>query len=368
MSWGRTSELVAVAALAAAVGCSSDPPDLRATRATTTTDPAAVAGERVGVPTNPPPWPGEAAEVRTVGAFGSGAELDGSLWVLTGPEDDPDTPWPVAVVELDGATGEVVRTIEPGGADVRDLDAGAGFVWVTTSEGVVRVDPASGATDLVPLDEGGDDVVVADGGVWVVTGSLSDDEVWIVDPTTLAAEPVDLEIEGATEITALATDGSTVWMANEDGQAHIEVYDATTGERRRTMPSPFARPVVTLAAAGDRWWACRPQECVGFEADGDEPDLRLDLGTDITADEGEGPADSVADLVADADGHLVLLLEGGAHDAVSMVDPTTGAVTATFTSWSDDRVVALAAGAVWLFPDFDGVDQADHSERLDLPS
>lgn len=179
----------------------------------------------------------------TTGAVTDIPGANGAVWPAAGPEGvwatcNQETCGP-GVVELDPATGDVLRTI-PGGSRLWQITTGLGYVWVTTNGtvgGVTRIDPESG--EVVSSFEGRYNLVAVGGGSVWVTRSEGPGGVVQLDPDTgkvlstfAFADPCYLD----------GTD-TQVFVESCDGGSHagttsdeLIALDARTGEVQYRVP------------------------------------------------------------------------------------------------------------------------------------
>jgi hypothetical protein len=176
-------------------------------------------------------------------------------------------PESMAVLKLDPTTGETLKTIELPGYGWQ-ITTGFGSVWVSTTEGLVRIDAP--------------------------TGEIA------------ATVPGDFNL--------VTTAGSWVW-ATMDGQiARIDPADATIAGTT-AVPDPC----VMVAAAGSIWTAT----CGGPDAEGGDilTRLRIDEGSVV----GRTALNHWGDLVgADQGLWLVRPADDGAYDVIVPIDVSTG--------------------------------------------
>lgn len=151
-------------------------------------------------------------------------DLPESAFAITDPGEDRI--WVAGLdrraFAIDGATGEVVETVDVGAAP-RGITSGAGSVWVTTRDdgALVRLDPDSGDV-AARIDLGGQPWPVAYGGgfVWVAT---VDGRVLQVDPAT---NEVVASVRGPQQPRSIGVGLGSVWVAGQDGNvARIAVED-----------------------------------------------------------------------------------------------------------------------------------------------
>jgi outer membrane protein assembly factor BamB len=158
-----------------------------------------------------------------------------------------------AIAELDGATGRIVRRYpvpSPGGGVTASrpgsvtLAYGAIWTGVSNLDGVVRIDPASGATRVPRFGEpcGGTFAALA-GGLWVAC----DRHVIRIDPATGAVEA---RVALSGDIAVL--DGR-LWIAAQPGR--VLGLDPRTGAVVATVryPGAYWADNGILAADGHLW-------------------------------------------------------------------------------------------------------------------
>ena len=86
------------------------------------------------------------------------------VWIAvgTGPKGLPQA------VRVDPVTGKVITAVDLQTQGIENLAIGLGSVWVTTADGLFRIDAATGHIDgRLDLNGDGGDVIVAGGAVWV---------------------------------------------------------------------------------------------------------------------------------------------------------------------------------------------------------
>ena len=109
------------------------------------------------------------------------------------------------VVAIDPASGDVTATVDDLGAQLWDLKAGFGSIWVVdrSSRELLRVDPATATIAArIPIGRSGSGLAITTDAVWVV-----DD----VEATALRIEPERNAVTATTELRR----GSS-WFANDD--------------------------------------------------------------------------------------------------------------------------------------------------------
>jgi sugar lactone lactonase YvrE len=127
---------------------------------------------------------------------------------------------------IDLATNAVTRLgTLPGDAPER-MTLSAGSLWVTgRGTDLLRVSPETGAMQAtVEIGTGGIDVAAAGGRIWVAAASAADDRqglpvlerLYAVNPATNAIVET-LTPAGRIVVDGVATDGTTLWIADVSG-------------------------------------------------------------------------------------------------------------------------------------------------------
>ncbi len=106
--------------------------------------------------------------------------------------------------------------------DPTAVAAGEGAIWVTTSEGLVRVDPRTSQTQLFHLGGGKDDVAVGEGAVWVLDNLRS--TVTRIDPAT-GEEQQQIQLSG--NLNQVVAGEGKVWVLDA-GAGIVTPIDPTT--------------------------------------------------------------------------------------------------------------------------------------------
>jgi hypothetical protein len=158
----------------------------------------------------------------------------------------------VAVSRIDLDTGEVRRVADPGGVGIGHIAAGAGAVWVTSDDGLKKIDPRSG------------DVVRALGAVEDFVATR--DRLWAVD--AYSQEVVELDRSGREvarhavgssescqpdlTCTRLAVARERAWAVNPLTGILRELVPG--GRRGRRITIGRTRGVTAFAVSGERAW------------------------------------------------------------------------------------------------------------------
>ena len=136
-----------------------------------------------------------------------------------------------SVLQIDLASGEVLRAIPVGTGEFGDVAAGDEAIWVTTFDEntVTRIDPLSGEiVAVVEVGENPEGVLVSDDAVWVSNhrdGSLSR-----IDPlTNLVVATVRVGPEGTSGPSSLALVADDLWTAVPNANGVVRV-DPTANE------------------------------------------------------------------------------------------------------------------------------------------
>jgi hypothetical protein len=293
----------------------------------------------------------------------------------------------------EGIVDPRVQTLDIGHSGGVDVEVGHGAVWVSTMDGVLRVDPTTNAVvDEIPL-EGAFDLDLGDDALWVTNtyeGTLSR-----IDPVTLrVTEPVDLGLVTPYCVDATA---SAVWVtgSGDDGGDVIRIDPVTNDVVARTHiePGEGTGGIGCVVADDSTVWVTRGgkhDSLLRIDAQTNEvvaivdianpdywnemvleagvlwvataPHVRLDDGTK-TGEVRLLRVDPATDAVADP------ILIGGAMpgigagegsvwmytgDGVAQVDPTTSAIVRripipdTGSSWGGDPGIDAGDGTVWM--------------------
>jgi YVTN family beta-propeller protein len=163
---------------------------------------------------------------------------EGGVWVAN--QDDR------TVSEIDPKTRKVVDTIGLG-SDVHDIAAGFGSVWVAggTDGTVTRIDPRTGRPSS-PIRVGHQPVfwvATGAGGVWATSG----ERVVRIDPTTDNLGP---KVPISSEPTGLTAGHGAVWLTTENANL-LEVSPG--GEIRQTSSSFQGGALAPAVGAGSVW-------------------------------------------------------------------------------------------------------------------
>lgn len=183
----------------------------------------------------------------------------GSVWV--GGTDEPGPDGEFAVLRIDPATNEVVSSIDVGGAPLL-VDAVGDVLWFATSEGLARVDTATEEVATVALGGPGRALAASEETVWVeVERDDLDAEITAVDATTLEQRPVTVTDAPFALVTAMATDGETLW-ASVSARAtggQVIAFDAATGDPLEDYTDPRATEpnhAMVLELVDGELWVC----------------------------------------------------------------------------------------------------------------
>ena len=128
------------------------------------------------------------------------------------------------------------------------IAVGAGAVWVTGfSERILRIEPSTGAITAripVPSQAWG---LAAEVRLWAIVG-IAGGEIWQLDPNTGSPSGTVRTGQGPIDLTL---DGKTLWAANLGTQS-VSRIDAAAGEVLETIPIG-QRPTGIAAGAGAVW-------------------------------------------------------------------------------------------------------------------
>ena len=127
---------------------------------------------------------------------------------------------------IDLATNAITRLGRLPGEAPERMTLFAGSLWITgRGTDLLRVDPATGSVQAtVEIGAGGVDVAAAGGRIWVAAASAGDDRsglpvlehLYAVDATTTTVAQT-LEPTGRLVVDGVATDGTTLWIADVVG-------------------------------------------------------------------------------------------------------------------------------------------------------
>ena len=179
---------------------------------------------------------GDGHLVRTISSYGHGATgvafLDGKLWVANHHQDAPGTGG--SVVEIDPATGTLLKRV-PVGAPIfccgpSELAAADGAIWagVPNLNGIVRIDPVSGATRLIAGgDGGGQDPSGACGGF---AADPATHRLWLSDAFCRPSSILQLDTSSGTVTGSLNPGGIAAGLAYGNGALWASVADNGRGK------------------------------------------------------------------------------------------------------------------------------------------
>ncbi|MGH2591549.1 MAG: hypothetical protein ACRDGW_12230 [Actinomycetota bacterium] len=291
--------------------------------------------------------------VRTIDiGHGGGIDLEvggGSVWVTTSD----------AVLELDPATNEVVREIPMDGAF--RLAIGEGAVWVTdiAYQGkLVRIDPDTGAAtaalDFPSLSPHGVDV--AGGSVWVTaSGSNGGDLIRIDAATNEVVASIHIAPgSGAGGLGSVVADEDAVWVTRGGDSDSLLRIDPDTNEIVSVIDIANTHYWNEMVLENDSLWVVSTGPRVTFE-DGTHTNevvvLRIDKVTGDVVDAipvGHG-------MFGMGAGEGSLWVYDGFHPSeLTHVDATTGAIVRRVpipdggSSWGGDPGIDAANGTVWM--------------------
>jgi len=138
------------------------------------------------------------------------------------------------------------------------IDYGYGALWVTTNEGkgdgLMRIDPDTGAIETVPGIDSASDVAVGAGGVWVYENSSKAyrSRVMRIDPETLEVE---LETIVLGYFAWLEADDNGIWVLNASDETDRRLLrlDPVTGDSMGTSLRLGAGPFETTSGFDSIW-------------------------------------------------------------------------------------------------------------------
>jgi YVTN family beta-propeller protein len=249
---------------------------------------------------------------------------DGGLWVAN--IDDG------SVSKLDPARRTVVGSLVPGGS-VDGIGVGGGDLWIADVHkgGVAKVDPdfrkVVGRARISPGDPFGlaGPVAVGAGSVWVGDGNAA---IARIDPRRLKLTD---RIAVGNDPTAIAIDGSNVWVA-DDVDGTVTLIDAASGGVITTIPvgpSPGA-----IALGGGSVWVADSEADQVVRID---PQTRAVTATIAVGDQPTGIA---------VDEHGVWVANS-LSDSVSRIDPSSNQVAQTVELGQSPYGLAFSDGKLW---------------------
>lgn len=174
--------------------------------------------------------------LRTVSTYGHGPEgvgfVNGKVWVANHHQDAPGTGG--SVVELDPDTGALLARI-PVGAPIfccgpQELTVADGFLWtgVPNLNGVVRIDPSTLATTVIPGGQGGGQFPASACGVFAFDGSTH--RLWVTDGFCRPASIMRLDTSTATVTQSINPGGAAIGLAFGNGSLWASVADNGRGK------------------------------------------------------------------------------------------------------------------------------------------
>jgi YVTN family beta-propeller protein len=151
------------------------------------------------------------------------------------------------LTRLNATTGAVTKRWDPNATPI-GIAVSEGAVWLTDSEAdnVVRVDPATGFVNPIPVGDGPTGITVGDGSVWVVD-SL-DDRLVRIDPGT---QSVTQTVPVGRSPTAVAFGAGSVWVAN-GGDGTVTRINPANDRLEATIPVGGSPQAITIAN-GKAW-------------------------------------------------------------------------------------------------------------------
>ena len=223
-----------------------------------------------------------------------------ALLLRFGAPDVGPTPSAVPLDQLPSAGSVEARiSIEP---DDVPATFGHGFLWLTNASTgeLVRMDPSNGSIfSPLKVTEPGSSMPIAltDSAVWVA--DRRDASLVELDPATLE-ELRRIGVEGT--ITAMASDGTNLWLLDEEAGQVLRL-DAAAGTT--TVSVPIEGPSALLVHAGAVWVGDVAGAVVRLDSESGDVTGRIDVGNVVRR------------LVADGDTLFVL---GDAGDPLARID------------------------------------------------
>ena len=159
----------------------------------------------------------------------------GSVWMTTGENGH--------VVRFDPDTKAVAAEIDVRAGPVTDLAVSEDAVWASASSELVRIDPATNEVVARLRSQGGfGDIALGESGLWVVSGSGEEGEVWQIDPATNDVRQR-LSLANPSYWNEIAVGNGAVWVTSSptvhtDGQAlvHLHRIDPSSGDITADIP------------------------------------------------------------------------------------------------------------------------------------
>jgi YVTN family beta-propeller protein len=213
---------------------------------------------------------------------------------------------------------------------VLGIVGGAGAIWATNGQTVIRIDPATN-TPAATIDVGSDPRrIVVDGGfVWVTVAA---GDLVQIDPAT---NTIKRRIPVGAEPAGLASGGGDLWVVRPASNQVVRVNPAT-GKVTASIDVP-ARPWGVAVGAGSAWVASYGG---GIAVTGTGGLTRIDTTTN-----------RVVHTTPVAEAREVVVALGSVwvagHDEVSRLDAASGKVTATQYVGNWPNLVAMD-GSVWI--------------------
>jgi peptide/nickel transport system substrate-binding protein len=233
------------------------------------------------------------------------------------------------------ANGKVVAagTI---GASPTDIAAGAGSLWVTSTDQqtVSRIDPNTGdVRQTINVGSGASGIAADDHAVWVANSLAG--TVSRIDPRT---NGVVQEIPLGSAPTGIALSHGAVWVTDEDRQT-VFALNPRTGARVGRVPVGAAPGAVAADRAS--LWVADEKRGVVFRVDPERKTIvdTIKVGTDP---------------VGVAVGAGAVWVANNLDGTVSRIDPGTDAIASTIPVGDGPRGIAVQGRGVWVSNEFDG--------------
>jgi YVTN family beta-propeller protein len=330
----RWHELVAVAVLLAAAGCTgaaNTPSSPRSTPpAPTPTDTTVPTFDR-----------GRFAAVIPLPGAATMTVADGMLWVLKGAG---------TVVRVDPATNRVVGKPLRVPADAAAIAVAQRALWVTSvadgdlgapgKDTVTRIDLATGRTvATITVGRAPLDLAVTPGAVWVTNAGAGGASVARIDPQT--NRPTGRPVGTGASPQSLATGGGSLWVANHDARTVTRI-DPASGKVLADIPVP-SEPHRVAYGAGAVWVSNWHDNSVS----------RIDPATNRVAGSPIPIGSHHAGNLVVGAGDLWVTSdyrpEAASEDVVVVrIDPQTNQAVETVAVGGHPIDVAVTAGAVWV--------------------
>ena len=236
---------------------------------------------------------------------------------------------------FDGTTGALIDSLLIDGGTCEALDAGFGSAWTATCSGpgLVRIDPATGATTSIDLDghipDSEASIGAGEGGVWIVVGN-GDRELIRVDPATNTVSNR-YPIKGSVE--AVRAGLGAVWVSDSPLSV-IHRVDPASGAIVATI-NVGTTPQFLAVGEGAVWTMNQDSGSVS----------RIDPATNTVVATIELGEQVRGGDIAVGGGYLWLR---GSRTLLFQIDPATNEIVARYGPPAGSGSVAADDTAVWI--------------------